>query len=106
MTWTGVINIYQFINSFSFCQFEGYIMKGNEDLVHHIEVFHCEVGPNEKVPYYNGPGLAEGKPKGLEVCRKVIGAWAMGASVSLSIFHLFIFCQNTNIPLINTVVTL
>lgn len=61
-------------------QFEGHIMKGNEDLVHHIEVFHCEVGPTEKVPYYNGPGLAEGKPKGLEVCRKVIGAWAMGAA--------------------------
>lgn len=47
-----------------------------------MEVFHCEVEADRTVPNYNGPGLAEGKPPGLSVCRKVIGAWAMGASVS------------------------
>lgn len=48
-----------------------------------MELFHCEARPDEVVPSYNGPGLAEGKPPGLSICRKVIGAWAMGASVSI-----------------------
>ena len=66
--------------AFSF-QYEGVIQKGSENLVHHMEVFHCEVESNEIVRYYSGPGQAEGKPPELEACRKVIGAWAMGASV-------------------------
>ena len=49
--------------------------------MHHMEVFHCEVESNEIIRYYNGPGQAEGKPQELEACRKVIGAWAMGAAV-------------------------
>ncbi|XP_064616993.1 dopamine beta-hydroxylase-like [Liolophura sinensis] len=60
-------------------QFEGIIQKGNENLVHHMEVFHCEVGAKTRIPNFNGPGLGEGKPPRLESCRKVIGAWAMGA---------------------------
>ncbi|KAH3798089.1 hypothetical protein DPMN_151679 [Dreissena polymorpha] len=47
-----------------------------------MEVFHCEVPSNQIVPFYSGPGQSEGKPKELEACRKVIGAWAMGATVS------------------------
>lgn len=46
-----------------------------------MEVFHCEVAANEIIRSFNGPGLAEGKPPELEACRKVIGAWAMGATV-------------------------
>lgn len=62
-------------------QYEGIIAKGNEEFVHHIEVFHCQVDPKVKVTSYNGPGMAEGKSPELEACREVIGAWAMGASV-------------------------
>ena len=47
-----------------------------------MEVFHCEVDHDATIPSYNGPGLAEGKPPGLSVCRRVLGAWAMGATVS------------------------
>ncbi|KAL4219402.1 hypothetical protein ACF0H5_021982 [Mactra antiquata] len=61
-------------------KYEGIIQAGHENLVHHMEVFHCEVASNEIIRYYNGPGLSEGKPTELEACRKVIGAWAMGAS--------------------------
>ncbi|XP_045209562.2 dopamine beta-hydroxylase-like [Mercenaria mercenaria] len=61
-------------------KYEGIIQAGHENLVHHMEVFHCEVAANEIIRFFNGPGLAEGKPPELESCRKVIGAWAMGAS--------------------------
>ncbi|KAH3798083.1 hypothetical protein DPMN_151673 [Dreissena polymorpha] len=61
-------------------QYEGVIQKGSENLVHHMEVFHCEVPSNQIVPFYSGPGQSEGKPKELEACRRVIGAWAMGAT--------------------------
>nr|BAT68975.1 tyramine beta-hydroxylase [Ambigolimax valentianus] len=60
-------------------QYEGIIAAGSEDLVHHMEVFHCEVDDVDNLPYYSGPGQSEGMPEGLGVCRKVIGAWAMGA---------------------------
>ena len=68
-------------------QYEGVIQKGSEGLVHHMEVFHCEVESNEIVRFYSGPGQAEGKPPELAACRKVIGAWAMGATVR--IWHWF-----------------
>ncbi|XP_060594958.1 dopamine beta-hydroxylase-like [Ruditapes philippinarum] len=61
-------------------KYEGVIQSGHENLVHHMEVFHCEVKANEIIRFFNGPGLAEGKPPELEACRKVIGAWAMGAT--------------------------
>ncbi|BFZ20585.1 hypothetical protein BsWGS_23624 [Bradybaena similaris] len=60
-------------------QYEGIVTEGNHDLVHHMEVFHCEVGKRHRLPVYSGPGMSEGQPEGLEVCRRVIGAWAMGA---------------------------
>ncbi|RUS80448.1 hypothetical protein EGW08_011817 [Elysia chlorotica] len=59
-------------------KYEGIIAPGSEDLVHHMEVFHC-VTHKGGIPYFSGPGLGEGKPAGLGVCRHVIGAWAMGA---------------------------
>lgn len=61
-------------------QFESAITKGNENFVHHIEVFLCEWKHGMKIPYFNGPSLVGEKPKELSVCRHVIGAWAMGAS--------------------------
>ncbi|KAK3791493.1 hypothetical protein RRG08_055517 [Elysia crispata] len=60
-------------------KYEGVIAPGSEDLVHHMEVFHCVTHKGSSIPYFSGPGLGEGKPQGLGVCRHVIGAWAMGA---------------------------
>ncbi|XP_059162618.1 dopamine beta-hydroxylase-like [Physella acuta] len=73
-------------------QYEGIISEGSEDLVHHMEVFHCELTRGERIPYYNGPGLAEDKPEGLDVCRKVIGAWAMGAEA-------MVYPQEAGVPI-------
>ncbi|XP_035825847.1 dopamine beta-hydroxylase-like [Aplysia californica] len=63
-------------------RYEGVIGEGSHDLVHHMEVFHCPLDKGSSIPYFSGPGLGEGKPHGLEVCREVIGAWAMGAEVT------------------------
>uniref|UniRef100_A0A2C9LHW4 DOMON domain-containing protein n=1 Tax=Biomphalaria glabrata TaxID=6526 RepID=A0A2C9LHW4_BIOGL len=60
-------------------KYSGVISEGNEDLVHHMEVFHCQVPKGQKIPYYSGPAENEDTPKGLEPCRRVIAAWAMGA---------------------------
>ncbi|XP_069109378.1 dopamine beta-hydroxylase-like [Argopecten irradians] len=60
-------------------KYESVIQPGSEHLVHHMEVFQCEISPYDVIGPYNGPGLAEGKPPGLSACRNVIGAWAMGA---------------------------
>lgn len=61
-------------------QFEGAISKAGMGIVHHLEVFHCQ-GPEEiEIPNYDGPCSSKSeRPKGLESCKKVIGAWAMGA---------------------------
>ncbi|RZF37938.1 hypothetical protein LSTR_LSTR005438 [Laodelphax striatellus] len=60
--------------------FEPIIQKGNEPLVHHIEVFHCVADPEEKIPLYSGPCTATNRPQATQVCKKVIAAWAMGAT--------------------------
>ncbi|GFR94145.1 dopamine beta-hydroxylase [Elysia marginata] len=65
-------------------QYEGIVAPGSGDLVHHMEVFHCVTQKGASIPYFSGPGLSEGKPEGLGVCRHVIGAWAMGAEVNNS----------------------
>ena len=50
--------------------------------MHHLEVFHCEVPSGEEIENYNAPcGVMADRPKGLGACRKVIGAWAVGAEV-------------------------
>ncbi|CAG7731030.1 unnamed protein product [Allacma fusca] len=58
-------------------QFEANIQHGNEALVHHMEVFHCETDVNTEMPLYSGP--CEQSPPEIKVCSRVIGAWAMGA---------------------------
>ncbi|CAL8069880.1 unnamed protein product [Orchesella dallaii] len=58
-------------------QFGSFIQKGSEDLVHHMEVFHCSVDPHKSIPMYAGP--CDESPPELSVCSRVIGAWAMGA---------------------------
>ncbi|XP_063221967.1 tyramine beta-hydroxylase [Bacillus rossius redtenbacheri] len=60
-------------------QFEATIQAGNEGLVHHMEVFHCEAPPSEVVPEYRGPCFAPSRPAATQVCKRVLAAWAMGA---------------------------
>lgn len=62
-------------------QYEAVIQKGNEGLVHHMELFHCEVEKETIVPSYMGPCDSEAKPRLLDSCKRVIAAWAMGATV-------------------------
>ncbi|XP_030853880.1 dopamine beta-hydroxylase [Strongylocentrotus purpuratus] len=60
-------------------KYEVEVTEGNEDLVHHIEVYHCDVDPDVEVSLYQGP--CDDRPAGSSslACSQVIGAWAMGA---------------------------
>ena len=60
--------------------FEGIIDQRNEGVVHHMELFHCEVDPSNDYKNFSNVCTSEEKPYGLRKCRKVIAAWAMGAS--------------------------
>nr|BAO52001.1 tyramine beta-hydroxylase [Gryllus bimaculatus] len=60
-------------------QYEAVIQPGNEALVHHMEVFHCEAPAGEEVPGYDGPCFAAERPAPTQVCKRVLAAWAMGA---------------------------
>ncbi|CAL1263625.1 unnamed protein product [Larinioides sclopetarius] len=44
-----------------------------------MEVFHCEVEADKKLPPWKGPCSSPEKPKILEACKRVLAAWAMGA---------------------------
>ncbi|XP_033208226.1 tyramine beta-hydroxylase isoform X2 [Belonocnema kinseyi] len=60
-------------------QFGPVIQKGNEHLVHHMEVFHC-AGPGDlEIPSFNGPCDSPDRPQKTQICKKVLAAWAMGA---------------------------
>ncbi|XP_011307313.1 tyramine beta-hydroxylase [Fopius arisanus] len=60
-------------------QFGPVIEKGNEHLVHHMEIFHCAGPRDAPVPAYSGPCDAPDRPEGTQICKKVLAAWAMGA---------------------------
>lgn len=61
-------------------QYEPLVTKGNEALVHHMEVFQC--APQfESVPSFSGPCDSKMKPERLNYCRHVLAAWALGAKV-------------------------
>ncbi|CAF0832072.1 unnamed protein product [Adineta ricciae] len=60
-------------------RFDGVISPQSEGIVHHMELFHCDVDPSVKIPAFNDRCTSEQKPMGLTPCRRVIGAWAMGA---------------------------
>lgn len=57
-------------------QFEPLI--SNPDIVHHMEVFHCETDANVKIPLYNGD--CDKLPAEAKICNRVISLWAIGAS--------------------------
>lgn len=45
-----------------------------------MEVFHCLAPPEKKIPTYNGSCFAPERPTSTEVCKRVLAAWAMGAT--------------------------
>ncbi|XP_045624015.2 dopamine beta-hydroxylase [Procambarus clarkii] len=61
-------------------EFGPVIEKGNEDVVHHMEVFHCEYPPDVIVPRYQGPCHVADRAPEIDTCKRVMAAWAMGAS--------------------------
>jgi hypothetical protein len=60
-------------------KYEAVIQPGNEALVHHIEVFHCEAPSTHMMPDYQGPCFSHERPEVTKVCKRVLAAWAMGA---------------------------
>uniref|UniRef100_A0A8C7BUC4 Dopamine beta-hydroxylase n=1 Tax=Neovison vison TaxID=452646 RepID=A0A8C7BUC4_NEOVI len=58
--------------------YEPIVTKGNEALVHHMEVFQCSA-QFERVPPFSGPCDSKMKPDQLNYCRHVLAAWALGA---------------------------
>nr|WDE40212.1 dopamine beta hydroxylase-like protein [Schizocardium californicum] len=70
-------------------RFESIITPENEGIVHHMEVFLCE---DDVTEMYNAPCKTESKPKPIESCKHVLGAWAMGAEP-------FIYPKEAGVPL-------
>ncbi|XP_042895000.1 dopamine beta-hydroxylase [Parasteatoda tepidariorum] len=69
----------EFENKNHVIQFSPAIEDRNKEVVHHMEVFHCEVDADKKLPDWNGPCSSSKKPQILETCKRVLAAWAMGA---------------------------
>ena len=61
-------------------RFDGIVSPQSEGVVHHMELFHCDVDPSTPIPEFNDVCTSEQKPMGLTPCRRVIGAWALGAT--------------------------
>ena len=59
-------------------RYEADIQRGNEDVVHHMEVFHCPPAP-EPPPLWSGRCDDPEAPSQLSQCKKVLAAWAIGA---------------------------
>ncbi|GAB6033666.1 hypothetical protein CHUAL_013726 [Chamberlinius hualienensis] len=77
--WCRVVKLANMKSFHHIIQFEAVIVEGNEGLVHHMEVFHCEVEFGKQVPLYSGPCDGSSRPQSTQTCKKVIAAWAMGA---------------------------
>ncbi|KAG7308475.1 hypothetical protein JYU34_005685 [Plutella xylostella] len=60
-------------------EFESTITKGNEGLVHHMEVFYCDTDHDKEIPLYEGSCFDPKRPEITKSCSKVKAAWAMGA---------------------------
>ncbi|KAI4454263.1 dopamine beta hydroxylase related [Holotrichia oblita] len=62
-------------------QYEAVIDKENEGIVHHMEVFHCIAPANTEIPLYVGSCFSSERPESTQVCKRVLAAWAMGATM-------------------------
>lgn len=69
-----------FVEKHHIVAFEAAISNSSRGIVHHMEVFLCQWDPVDHMKQFSGECKSEAKPAGLEQCRKVIAAWAMGAS--------------------------
>ncbi|XP_075227699.1 tyramine beta hydroxylase [Lycorma delicatula] len=79
--WCRVVKLpSEFKQKHHIIQFESVIQKGNEPLVHHMELFHCEAPAGKEIPLYDGDCMGKDRPEATQVCKKVIAAWAMGAT--------------------------
>ncbi|CAF3747867.1 unnamed protein product [Rotaria socialis] len=61
-------------------RFDGIVSPQSDGIVHHMELFHCNVASDFDIPAFNGVCTSEQKPMGLTPCRRVVGAWALGAT--------------------------
>uniref|UniRef100_A0A0N4ZIM5 DBH-like monooxygenase protein 1 n=1 Tax=Parastrongyloides trichosuri TaxID=131310 RepID=A0A0N4ZIM5_PARTI len=61
-------------------EFRGFVTKGNEHIVHHMEVFLCIGSTIKDNMEYEGSCHPKKRPKKSSSCSKVIGAWAFGAT--------------------------
>ncbi|XKL67505.1 hypothetical protein PGB90_002996 [Kerria lacca] len=79
--WCKVIELPEYLDKLHhIIEFEAIIQRGNEGLVHHMEIFHCETSADISISLYNGPCFNEERPTDTQVCKKVLAAWAMGAT--------------------------
>lgn len=53
-------------------QFGPAIQKGNEHLVHHMEVFHCAGSIDASVPLYSGPCDSPDRPQATQVYKFIL----------------------------------
>ncbi|XP_003743549.1 dopamine beta-hydroxylase [Galendromus occidentalis] len=60
-------------------QYEAVISPDSEGVVHHMELFHCEVDVREVLPDWNDDCYSPQRPQILGKCKHVVAAWAMGA---------------------------
>lgn len=65
-------------------QYESQIHPATQGIVHHMEVFHCEVDANNELPAWSGSCTDSAMPDVLKACKRVIAAWAYGAGVCCS----------------------
>lgn len=92
--WCHVVKLPEFVTKkiHHIIQFESTITKGNEGLVHHMEVFYCDADPDKEIPLYEGNCFAPNRPEITKTCSKVKAAWAMGAPP-------FVYPKEAGLPL-------
>ncbi|CAH4028352.1 unnamed protein product [Pieris brassicae] len=92
--WCKVVKLPEFVTDkvHHIIRFESKITKGNEGLVHHMEVFYCDANPQQEIPLYEGNCFASDRPETTKVCSKVKAAWAMGAPP-------FVYPKEAGLPL-------
>ncbi|RWS14424.1 Dopamine beta-hydroxylase-like protein, partial [Dinothrombium tinctorium] len=69
----------EIVNKHHIIQYEAVIQKGSEGLVHHMEVFHCEIPAESTLPDWDGGCFDKNMPEILDNCKRVVAAWALGA---------------------------
>ena len=74
-----------------YLKYEPIITPGNEHVVHHMEIFHCDSNNGDTIdqdkdengletfPVWAGPCGSDDAPAKLGQCKKVLAAWAIGA---------------------------